>query len=214
MIVIRYREDPTAAILTGAAIVLMVGSIAFMFLAPRPNAEAAVRKQQDKTFQARIATETAEQKAALAASYVGTHTWAGNVDEVSPAALTRVTGLAKARGLRLLSFRPQRAAESSLITQLPFLATVEGTYPSIMEFTRDLETEGTRLVVTSVMVSSADASSDRVTSSIGLLAFINPAAMAAKEASQKKGVSPGKPSQNKDTTPPSQPAPKENKTNA
>jgi hypothetical protein len=203
MIVIRYREDPTAAILTGSAIVLMVGALAFMFLAPRPSAEDAVRRQKDKIFQARLAAQTAEQKTALAASYVGTHAWAGSADEVSPAALTRVTSLAKSRGLNLLSFRPQRAAESAVVTQLPFLATVEGTYPSVMAFTRDLETEASRLVVTSVMISSTDASSDRVTASIGLLAFINPTVKVTPSTTPNNG---GKK--------PSLPAPQEKKTNA
>jgi Tfp pilus assembly protein PilO len=172
MIVIRYREDPTAAIITASAIVLMVASLAFMFLVEKPTSRAATKKQDDRIFKARLERQTSEQQLALSEAYIGSHTWAGNVEDISPAALAMVTSRANARGLRLLSFRPQRTTDGADVAQLPFQATVEGTYPTVMEFIRDLETEANRLVVSSIMISSTDASSDRVTASIGLSAFI------------------------------------------
>ncbi|MEZ0325116.1 MAG: hypothetical protein ACAH95_04360 [Fimbriimonas sp.] len=175
MIAIRYREDPTATIVTAAAIVLLVGSATFMFLAPRPSEAAATKKLRVRIATAANATDAARSRAAKADAFVATNSWTGNVEEISPTALARVTQLARKRGLNLLSFRPQRASTTTLPVQLPYLATVEGTYPAILQLTRDLETKGSRLVVSSIMVSSTDAASDRVTASIGLVAFINPA---------------------------------------
>ncbi len=174
MIVLRYREDPTATIVTAAGIVLLLSSVAFMFLAPKPNAAEAIRKQNARIATAVRATDAAKARASQANAFVATNTWSGNIEEISPTALARVTQSARQRGLNLLSFRPQRAADNNLPIQLPFLATLEGTYPSVLQFARDLETKGSRLVVSSVMVSSTDASSDRVTASIGLVAFIDP----------------------------------------
>jgi hypothetical protein len=188
MIVIRYREDPTAAIITAAAIVLLIGSVAFMFLAPKPDIAKATKSQKDRIFKARLATQTAEQNRAQAETYVATNTWSGNIEIISPTALGRVTQVAKQRGLNLLSFRPQRASDTVTPIQLPFLATVEGSYPAILQFTRDLETKGSRLAVSSVMISSTDAASDRVTASVGLIAIVNPTtpAVAAPAPAKEK----------------------------
>jgi len=126
-------------------------------------------------MQAKIATKAAEDRVMEANLQLAAQTWPGDAQQIAPVALAKVTQLVQARRLRLVAFRPQRTTANGDLTQLPFLVTVEGSYPGVVAFTKDLEAPSTKLAVSLVQIASADAGSDQVTASVGLVAFMPPA---------------------------------------
>jgi len=176
MISFRDKSATTTSVIIVASILALLGTLIVMVFVPPPTAKGLSTKARRDEMKARIAIKDAREREAEAMRLVAETTWAGNAQTVGPAALARVTQMAKSRNLRLVAFRPQRQSDDADLTMLPFLITVEGTYPNVVQFSRDLETTGTRLSVSMVQVSSADANSDRVTATVATMAYLNPRA--------------------------------------
>ena len=58
------------------------------------------------------------------------------------------------------------------MTQLPFLIGVDGSYPNVVAFVKDIETKGTKLALSQVQLSSSDGTTDKVSASIGVVAYV------------------------------------------
>lgn len=99
-------------------------------------------------------------------------TWLGNFETVSPVILDEVTDLARARGVNVRSFRPQKIVERDGLSQLTYAISVEGGYLAVLALVDDLEGEQPRLTVTQLQIAGTDAASDRVSASIGVAAFL------------------------------------------
>jgi Tfp pilus assembly protein PilO len=106
---------------------------------------------------------------------VGAKVWTLSLQEIGPKALQTVTGFAKEQRLKLTAFRPQKPNDVNGMTQLPFLISIEGSYPSILNFIRQIETSNSKLAPNLVQLSSTDGSSDLVTATIGVMAYTLPA---------------------------------------
>lgn len=97
--------------------------------------------------------------------------WTQPADQVAAAAMAKVTQLAQAQSLKVLAFRPQRVQEAPGVTILPYQISMEGYFPKVMAFIRSMETPNVRLPVINVQIASADGASDKVTATIGIVAY-------------------------------------------
>jgi Tfp pilus assembly protein PilO len=97
--------------------------------------------------------------------------WSQPADQVAAAAMAKVTQFAQAQSLKVLAFRPQRVQEFPGVTVLPYQVSMEGYFPKVMAFVRSMETSTVKLPVVNVQIAAADGASDKVTATIGIVAF-------------------------------------------
>ncbi|MGV3618260.1 MAG: hypothetical protein ACO1SV_23275 [Fimbriimonas sp.] len=176
MIDFRRKENVPASLLALCSILVMLGTLVFMAiyqLSP-PKSTVSREKTRRNQMKIRVMTQEAEQGLEQAQATVLANTWPGNGDDVAPAANARLTSMATRRGVKLTSFRPQRATTKTDLETLPFVITVEGPFPSVVELTRDIDSAGSRMAVSLVQVTTASDGSDRVSATVAVLAYLRP----------------------------------------
>lgn len=149
---------------------LFIASLGLAFM-PKPTTsgvEASKRKQL-KTVLASIAN--ARTKQAQIETATARRLWNEDAQTIGARALATVSATAKASGLKLTAFRPQRQIDSKGLTQLPYLVFAEGPYPKVLGFVARLESPAVKLAINSVQIASSDGASDRVRTSITVVAF-------------------------------------------
>ncbi len=151
-----------------AALVLIAAYHVFVPMADSKTVADQVALQHRKLISE---SDLAKQQLAAAEAECRAMSWSGGADNVGPAALETVTGAARARQLKLVSFRPQRTTQGGALTQLGYLVTVEGGYEAVVGFLRDLESPRSRMAVNMVQVATSNAKNDSVTATIGLVAY-------------------------------------------
>ena len=100
--------------------------------------------------------------------------WQGKEESASPLILARLNSFAVDRGIKVNSFRPQKAAENGGLTQLGYVLALEGSFPQILEMVRDIEGKMPRLAVHQINIATADAAASTVNATLGLAAFVTP----------------------------------------
>lgn len=146
-----------------------------MVLVPRPSTEGLDRERREREFQIRRETSDAQRRLEREKAAAERRLWPGRPEDVAPAALDRVSRLAASERLQLVTLRPQRTNEAAGLTLVPTTVTVEGPFPRSMAFLRKLEAPENRLAVSSIQINSVDGASDRVSMTLGLVAFTRPA---------------------------------------
>jgi hypothetical protein len=176
MINFKDRQDMLPSLITVSSVVVLAGTLGFILYAnanpPSSRAAVAAARLERKEIAKRI--DEAQAKLALTRAVVSATTWNGKPQDIQTEVLKRVRALAAQRGVKINTVRPQRSSTIDLLTALPSLITVEGSYPSVLAFERDLEAPANRLAVSVVQVTGVDTNSDLVTASIGVTAFMNP----------------------------------------
>lgn len=169
---VRKESVPTM-LLVLAALVLVLTLVTIIAL-PKPSAAAEIRKFRQQEVTAKLAARKAEETTAVARAQIKALTWREGADQVGPKVLSTFTALVRERGLKLVSFRPQRAPQAATVPQVPFLATVEGPYPKLVDLVRAVEKPSSKLAVGLVQLASADETTSRATANISLTAFLEP----------------------------------------
>lgn len=174
----KSQRTPGAKALSFIPFISLIAILGGLFMAfkpkPTPRAELAKARQErlsihEKTAALRTQLETVT-------STVAARIWIGTPDEVENRAMARVNSLARESGLRIIAFRPQRRTELEGLGSQPFVLAVEGKFPAVVGFASRLGTPDTKLAVTQLQVSSADAASDTVNATLGISAYrqLNP----------------------------------------
>lgn len=153
------------------AVVVAVGMLIAHFAFPIRSAGniVATRAKEDRTLDASIAS-LREEVTTLRAKNL-TRLWTQPADEVAAATMAKVTTIAQGRGLKVIAFRPQRTQDDNGVARLPYQATLEGPFPQVIGFLQDLETSKFRAIVSTVQIASADGASDKVSATIGIVAY-------------------------------------------
>lgn len=129
----------------------------------------ALRAKEDRDLDAdikRIRDEVTTLRAKNA-----TRLWTQPADEIAAATMAKLTSLAQARNLKVIAFRPQRMQDDGTIMRIPYQATLEGPFPQVISFLKDVETSKFKVIVSTVQIASADGASDKVSSTIGFVAY-------------------------------------------
>lgn len=183
MRVIRKGDDPATIAMVIVAMVVLASTLILLIAVPKPSTYGLQRKYRNRAFELSLLNKRAEGNLAQKQKTVISQTWSIPEQKVGPTALANVTALVKKNGLHMVSFRPQRRNDEASFVQLPYLLTIDGPYPSVMALCRQLEDPSAKLAVSLVQIASAEETSDRVTASIGLVAYLSP----GKEGTTKNG---------------------------
>ncbi len=174
MIDFRRREFVPASLIALSAVLVMAATLLFMLFYPRPTTRGLAEESRAKKLRARLKTKEDQERLGVATTAVNANTWPGNPETVGPAALARLNGLAARRQVKVTQFRPQRTTEAGEFTTLPFLVTLEGSFPQIVQFARDIDTPGTRLTVNLLQISAATDENGQVSATMGVVAYLKP----------------------------------------
>jgi hypothetical protein len=174
MIDFRRKENVPASLLAVVAILVLLGTFLFMILVKPPTTAGLAEKTRREAIKIRIKTKDAEDRLVAAKATVNSTTWPGIGDDVAPAANARLTTMAARRGVKLTSFRPQRTTAKTDLTVLPFVITVEGPFPQVVELTRDIDTAGSRMAVNLIQVTAAADDSNTVSATVAVMAYLRP----------------------------------------
>lgn len=162
-----------------AAVMVMVGLLAFDRFVPEPNKASSakqhqfeIRKLEDENKD--LLKQISDSRAKVAASL-----WQADPDTISAEAMATVDRVATINNVKVQAFRPQRTVSSKGIDHYPYSAVLRGSFPKVLQTVRQLQGQGTKLAVTSVQISAADGETDQVTATVGLAAF-----SASQEASR------------------------------
>jgi Tfp pilus assembly protein PilO len=181
----RNKEELPTNLVMLVSMLALVGVLLFVLLVPKPTVAGMRSQRQNREFEIKREHQTVERQLVEVRGHVATYVWDLPLQQVSPAALANVTTSVQARNLRLIAFRPQRVAESTGgLSQIPFMITVEGTFPNVAQFVDDLESPANRLAVNLVQISASDGATDQVSASIGVLAFVAPKEARVVEAAR------------------------------
>ena len=182
------EAGPSGVIL--AALVILAGSLAFMLLVPEPTTDGMVKENVKKRTQLLDQIETTQSEGQQARALATARLWQGDPDPITAAVLARLTQEANGRKLKLSAFRPQRLQNLPELAELPFSVQVSGAYPAVHAFAATLDAPGSKLALRSLQLASSDASSNAVTATLGLSAFI-PALPSSTNTETKGGATRG-----------------------
>ncbi len=156
---------------TAGAVVVMIGILAFQVLVPIPSPTVVVRSLRRQEAELRKKIEVARADVSATRTKNQLRTWKQPADQVAAAAMAKVTELAKAQSLKVIAFRPQRIQEDVGVTRYPYQVTLEGYFPKVVAFVQALETPKHKLPVVSMQITASDGASDKVSSTVGIVAF-------------------------------------------
>lgn len=171
MISLKNSEDTPVNIAIGLAGLALVGLLVTIALAPKPG-PIGTKATQNKVLAIQIRKSSAEKNQAVIDSANAKLTWNVPEQQVGGMALAKVSEFTRKSGLKLVSFRPQRKQANTNLIQLPYLATVDGTYLQVVQLARLIEQPESRLALTQVQIASADSDSDHVTASVAVVAYL------------------------------------------
>ena len=171
MISFRTKSEAgtSIAILSALGVLVLTGLLMLFVRPPTTEGIAAGKIRSQRELDERVDKLKADKK--LTTAKIASQVWSEPIAEIGPTALESITAFARTEKLTLLGFRPQKAVEVNGLTQLPFLISVEGPYPNIMKFVRQLEASDLRMGTSLVQVSANDPNSDLVNATIGVVAY-------------------------------------------
>ena len=171
MINFKDPKDQVPSLLAVLGIVLLCGSIVGLFMIKKPSDKSLKAMVTKKVEQYKDLAERAKADAYSADLIIAKQLWTDRVSEITPAALAKVGRLVSDSNLNLVSFRPQKPLDGPALMQLQYNLSVDGTYTSVAALVDKIEKSDAKLAVNSVQYSSSENDSDKVTATIGLLAF-------------------------------------------
>lgn len=174
-----------AMIVVGA--VLLLAAVAVNRFVPLPTVQQAVlaKRRQEDDIKKAVAQANVDVLTNHASSQP--KLWQESDDRIAPEALSHVTSLALANKVKVTAFRPQKDLVAGTLAILPLFLTIQGPFPNVMSFERDLEDKEPLLAVNLLQVASADSSSNQVTATIGLSAYLHPTTTQANMNAAKEG---------------------------
>jgi Tfp pilus assembly protein PilO len=172
MLDFKDKENQTYSAISGACLLLLLVMFGYLLFAPKPSYKRSAAKQARQEMSLKLSAQQAHERRDTAAQTISDRTWPGTAEKLTPIALARVNEYVAKAGVHLLAFRPQRSVVGKTLESIPYLVSVEGEYPKVMNFFRILDRSDKKIAVNLIQVSSADNSSDKVTGSAGLVAYV------------------------------------------
>ncbi len=171
MINFRTRSDAGTSIAILIALLVLVITGLVMLFVPPPTTEGTsagkIRSQKELTER----LDKLKSDGAALKTKVDSLVWNEPIEEVGPKALETITKSAQSQRLKLLAFRPQKVQEVNNLTQLPFTISIEGPYPGVMSFIREMAKPEHKLGTSMVQLSGNDPNSDLISATIGVVAY-------------------------------------------
>lgn len=174
---LKDNDLKAGGILTITSIVLLVGALGFtVFLRTGhgPSTKGLKKKANSNQVQIAGAIKKAEETKKRAKANLSKVVWQATPEAVSSKTLNDVASLTKKYKLNLVASRPLRRVDTPEMIQLPWQIVVEGAFQDVVGFERELEDPANRLAVNLFQLASGDATSDKVSATVGVIAFVDP----------------------------------------
>jgi hypothetical protein len=172
--VINFK-DPKDQLPSALAVVGMVGlavsGVNLFFNKPFSSTELK-KKTRDQMAELKTRIEKANLDTDTEKSKLNLQLWEQKVDSVTPVALAKLTTLAEENKVTLVSFRPQKPNEGTVLLQQPYVLTVDGPFSSVANLVDAIEQSGAKLAVSQVQMAASEGESDVVSAQIGLVAYL------------------------------------------
>jgi Tfp pilus assembly protein PilO len=171
--------DNQKVLSTGALVlsILILLAALGMALWPLPSTAAQIQDLKKKTVAAMAAGKKANDSVAAQQQIAISQTWLGTGNEIGPTAYQNLNKIASGLNVKIESFRSGRLIDAGDVSQIPYVLIADGSFVSVVQFVHQIETTPTKLAVETLQIGSSDESSDQVTATIGLEAYvINPVA--------------------------------------
>ena len=169
----RDKNQALPSGLLVVALLITLGTAPYISFVPVPTTASVAASEKKKTGEDRANITRAQTNLHEKLTMVGNYAFNGQEQDADSTTLALVTKLTLNRNLKLVGFRPQRAADAGQLTQLPYLVSVSGKFPDVLAFTNDLEAKGTRLSVNLAQMAASDTSTDDVTANLNLVGYLN-----------------------------------------
>ncbi|MBS1706509.1 MAG: type 4a pilus biogenesis protein PilO [Armatimonadetes bacterium] len=153
------------------AVVLAFAMLAWHWMSPVPTSAKIIQTKFNEQTKILDETKKVRDQIAERRAVVEKFVWKLPEDQISSKSLDIVTTNALERGLKVVSFRPQRTDNMGSLSAVSALVTLEGPFTNVMAFADSLGTEETRLAVKTIQVNAADEKTGYVTASVGIVAY-------------------------------------------
>ena len=194
MINLKDQDDRSSSMVMIGSVVLMVCAGLFIAFAPAPVPNQTADQVRKTKTKANIEIKDALKKIDVAKGVIASQTWPGTAEEVLPLALQKVTSMAQAHHLKIVGFHPQNVIVAPNISLIPCVVNVDGPFVNVVAFQKDIESPGTNLAVNLMQYATADQESNKITASIGIIAYQPVKDAPAESTTQpKSGTTPAKP---------------------
>jgi len=164
------NDEKSWSLLTVAAGVVIVGLVIYQFVVPMPKRTGAAKYNKDVeelSLAQRLAIEKGEKLEAANKIRL----WNVGPEALGPTAMARVSNMAKNHNLEMVAFRPMRNETAGDLIRNGFTIAIEGAFPKVIQFARQLETPETKLAVISLQITATDGATDSVRASVGVVAY-------------------------------------------
>jgi hypothetical protein len=165
------RRDPIAFAVLIISLLVTLGAVAYAAVAPKPTTQGMAAKHQRRLLRSEIETKEAKERQAAAQAVVNARAWTVRAEDLTPKVLERVNAVLANRPVRLLTLQPQRPLTVDNLEQTLYTLTLEGPFDSVQAMIRQLDRGEPRLALNLVQFSSADQNTDKVTATLGLVAY-------------------------------------------
>jgi Tfp pilus assembly protein PilO len=171
MINLKDPKDQVPSLLAIVGIVLLCSSIVGLFLNKKIPTRELVRKNNEQRLEYSAIKDKTAAEIYSADLLVEKELWVGKVADITPAALAKVGRLVSESKLNFVSFRPQKPLEGTVLLQIQYNLSVDGSYTNVATLVDKIEKSDAKLAVNSIQYAAAENDSDKVTAVIGLVAF-------------------------------------------
>lgn len=174
---------------------LLVLSMATMVLAvlydrfvPYPRFATTGRAIADQENRIRQQSNALYEDFRESTDYLESRLWTGDEKLVGPRAMSIATRLSEKHQIKLSAFRPQKSIQEGTLVRLPFVVSLEGSYPQVVAWVRDIESPSNKLVVNVVQIASTDGASSAVNAVVNVWAFQESKAIVKPKSTKKSGM--------------------------
>ncbi len=171
MINFRDPKDQVPSLLAVVGMGLMAASVVGLFILPTIPTKPKLSPIYIEAGKVETAKKRAEEDIDKDKALMSKHLWTSKPADVTPVALAKISEIVASTKLNLISFRPQKGVESAALLQLQYNLAVDGPYTNVATLLDRIEKSDAKLAVNSVQYAAAEGESDKVTATIGLVAF-------------------------------------------
>jgi Tfp pilus assembly protein PilO len=169
MIDLKNPENTAPNLLTAAAFVILVGTLAFMLLAKPPQSVTGVTLQKRGKIEAIAKAQT---KASEVRKVLAPKLWQGGSVQVTANILGNLTNEAARYGLTLTSFRPDTDKDLTGFRELKYTVQVSGPYPKVRSLLTSLDGGNDKVALGSVQIATSPNSAAAVQATLSLSAYL------------------------------------------
>lgn len=184
MINFKAKDELGTTVAAMLGVLGLAAVLAYMLFVPPPSEVNDTQRQLQEQKEIVKAVDDAKVKLASANTVILKQTWAVPIPDVESTTLSKLSSLARSNGVKLTGLRPQRQTLAGELEALPFVLSAEGSFPNVMAFVKAVENPENRLAVSLVQLSSSEGNSDKVTATVGLMAFRLEPKQAPKEENE------------------------------